>query len=154
VKDTFRGVLRSERERDSQNERKNMKLNHLSKIAALTMTLAFTLGFAGSVQAQYKATGNDGVTASPKTRQLLDELNNNHAAAPAAIAQMGCPMCKDQVTLRTDYTARGANKPTIAVATHACKMCDTQLKTVGVGKAAKTVAVHDCDHGCSVASAN
>lgn len=113
------------------------------------MALTLTLGIAASAIA-------DGVTAPPKTREFLDSYNRNHTtiAAPAEAQTMMCGMCKNEVTTRIDYTARGANKATVVVATHACKMCDTQLKTVGVGKAAKTVAVHSCDHGCLIASAN
>lgn len=127
----------------------------MTRLTGITMALALTLSFVGSVRAQYKATGEDGITASPKTRQLLDEYNKNHspAATPVEAAKMGCDSCKDSVTSRTDYTARGANKPVVLVATHLCKSCGTEWKTTGVGKAQKAVAVHTCEN-CSVASAN
>jgi len=141
------GVLQTEREPVSQTKEKMiMKTN---KFAALAMTLTLALGFATSAMA-------DGITASPKLQESLDSYNQNHTAvaAPVDAQTMKCGMCRNEITTRTDYTVRGANKTTVLVATHTCKMCDTQLKTVGVGKAAKTVAVHACDHGCSVASAN
>jgi hypothetical protein len=109
------------------------------------MTLA--LGFVGSALA-------GGVTASPRTQEFLDSYNRSHTAIAAPAQTMQCGMCKNEVTTQTDYTARGANKPQVTIATHLCKMCDTQLKTIGVGKAATTVPVHACGHGCSVASAN
>jgi hypothetical protein len=117
--------------------------------------LALTLVFAGPARAQYQATGNDGITASPKARQSLDSYNNNHSSAvsPAKTAKMACAMCKNEVIFRTDYTARGANKPTVQISKHLCSMCEVELKTTGVGKAAKTLPVHACE-GCTVASAN
>jgi hypothetical protein len=143
------GVLKLEREQGSQKRKNNMKTNQTTKIAALAMAFALTLSFAGSALA-------DGITAPPKTLEFLNSFNLNNAAivAPVEAQTMKCGMCKNELTTRTDYTARGANKQTVAVVTHACKMCDTQLKTIGVGKAAKTVAVHECGHGCSVASIN
>lgn len=129
-----------------------MKTNHLNKLAGFTMALALTLGFALSASAQYQATGADGITASPKAREVLASHSPSPSAVTATTA-MRCANCKDSLTARIDTTARGANKPVIQVASHLCKMCDTELKTQGVGKAAKTIAVHACD-SCSVASAN
>lgn len=122
------------------------RTNNLLVAALAGIVLAV---FAGSAQAQYKATGDDGITASPKARQLLDEQNRNQAilAAPASIPQMACPKCKDKVTERVDSTARGANKPTIRVVTHLCEGCGTDWNTTGVGKAKQSVASHKCD-GC------
>lgn len=121
--------------------------NSTPKLTVLAMTLA--LGFAASAMA-------DGITAPPKTLEFLNYLNRNQTVftAPVEAQTMKCGMCRNEFTTRTDYTARGANKPVIMVATHACTMCDTQLKIVGVGKAANTVAVHACTHGCSVAMSN
>lgn len=113
-------------------------------IAALAGLALFS--FAGSVQAQYKPTGDDGITASPRLRQQLDDWHRNHSPAPtpAEIPQMACPKCKDKVTSRIDYSARGANKPTIRVVTHLCDGCGTDWKIVGVGKAKQSVATHKC----------
>ena len=113
-------------------------------IAALAGVALFSL--AGSAQAQYKATGDDGITASPKHQQFLDEYKKNHspAPAPAEIAQMPCPKCKDKVTTRVDYTARGANKPVIRVVTHRCPGCGTDWIVTGHGKAKQSVATHKC----------
>lgn len=93
--------------------------------------------------AQYKATGDDGITASPKYRQVLNE---NKAVKPvAAISKMACPKCKDKLVTKTDDSARGANKPAITVATHLCKGCGTEWTVVGHGKAKESVATHKCN---------
>lgn len=119
-----------------------MKITTL--IAALAGVALFSL--AGSAQAQYKATGDDGITASPKHRQFLDDYKKNHspAPAPAEIAKMPCPKCTDKVTTRVDYSARGANKPTIRVVTHQCPGCRTDWAVTGHGKAKQSVATHKC----------
>ena len=125
-----------------------MKRNRITRIARLTgLTVALVM-FAGvaGVQAQYRATGDDGITASPKGRQFLDEYKRNHspAPAPAEIPQMACPKCKDKVTKRVDWSARGANKPAILVATHLCEGCGTDWAVTGHGKAKQSVANHKC----------
>ena len=121
-----------------------MKITNNMLIAVLA-GIALSM-FTGSAQAQYKATGDDGITASPKARQFLDEYKRNHmpSPAPAEIAQMPCAKCKDKVTSRIDYSARGANKPTIRVVTHLCDGCGTDWAVVGVGKAKQSVATHKC----------
>lgn len=116
-------------------------------IAALAGLALFA--FSSPVLAQYKPTGDDGITASPKARQFLDEYKRNHspAPAPAEIPQMACPKCTDKVTSRIDYSARGANKPTIRVVTHQCQGCTTDWKIVGHGKSKQSIATHKCS-GC------
>ncbi len=117
-------------------------------LIAVLAVIALSL-FAGSAQAQYKATGDDGITASPKARQLLDEFNRNHSPAPvvAEIPQMSCPKCKDKATQKVDYTARGANKPIVTISTHLCNGCETDWKIYGVGRTKHAVASHKC-MGC------
>lgn len=121
-----------------------MKTTKQILVAALTGLAMFAL--ASPALAQYKPTGDDGITASPKYRQFLDEYNRNHSPAPATVevAQMPCPKCKDTVMTRVDYAARGANKPTIRVVTHQCGGCGTDWTIVGVGKAKQAVASHKC----------
>ena len=121
-----------------------MKTINKTLIAALAGIAMFA--FTSPVLAQYKPTGDDGITASPKARQFLDEYKRNHSPAPvpAEIAQMPCPKCQDKVTTRVDYSARGANKPTILVSTHLCDGCGTDWKITGVGKAKQSVASHKC----------
>ena len=129
-----------------------MKRTNNLLIAALA-GIALSL-FAGSAQAQYKPTVDDGITASPKQRQFLDEYKRNHSPVPAVaeIPAMPCAKCKDKVTERVDYSARGANKPLIRVSTHLCDGCGTDWKIVGHGKAKQSVATHTCS-SCGAESA-
>lgn len=113
-----------------------------STVTAILMGIALT-AFAAPVQAQYRATGDDGITASPKHREVLD-ARKAAVAAPKAVKKMACASCKDEVVTRVDYTARGVNKPTITAVKHLCDGCETSLKVVGHGKAAKSVATHSC----------
>lgn len=121
-----------------------MKRTNNILIAALA-GIALSL-FAGSAQAQYKAVGDDGIAASPRLRQQLDEYKRNHSPdrTPAEIPQMACAKCKGKVTSRIDYSARGANKPVIRVVMHLCEGCGTDWAVVGHGKAKQSVATHKC----------
>lgn len=67
--------------------------------------------------------------------------------APVESTVMACANCKSDWLVRTDFVARGANKPTITVEKHLCQMCGTVLTTVSQGKQAKNVARHTCA-GC------
>ena len=99
--------------------------------------------FAGSAPAQYKAVGDDGIAASPKLRELID-ARKSAQPAPTAVEPMACPKCKTGVTRRVDWTARGANKPTVLIAKHLCERCDTTISTTGQGKASRDVVTHGC----------
>ena len=70
-----------------------MKTTNKTLIAALAGIAMFA--FTSSVLAQYKPTGDDGITASPKARALLDERKARLNTAVAAVASMPCPKCKD-----------------------------------------------------------
>ena len=119
-----------------------MKTNR-TLIAALAGIAMFA--FTSPVLAQYKPTGDDGITASPKLRERLDGRIRNEAVTTAPeIAKMPCPKCTNKVTTRVDYTVRGANKPTIQVVTHLCDGCDTSITTAGTGKHASDVVSHKC----------
>jgi hypothetical protein len=110
--------------------------------------IAATLGlalFASAAYAQYKATGDDGITASPKLRELIT-ATSGVSSAPIAAAH-NCPMCKDQYTSRVDQTAKGALKPTVLVSKHLCPGCETTVTVRGQGKAAQNVATHTCAAG-------
>jgi hypothetical protein len=131
-----------------------MKTNKIVRLTGIAMALAL-LGITSPAAAQYNPTDADGITASPKGRQFRDEYAKNHSPAPAPVeaAKMACASCADKVITRTDYSARGANKPVVQVVAHLCKTCNTDLKTTGVGKAQKTVAIHTCD-ACSAGNAD
>jgi hypothetical protein len=104
--------------------------------------------FFGAAQAQYTATGNDGITASPKLRELINSRTGSSAPSvmPAG-AKHACAMCKYEVVTRVDSTARGAVKPTITVAKHLCPGCETTISTAGTGKASRDVVTHKCSAG-------
>jgi|SRR6185437_241211 len=97
--------------------------------------------FAGAAYAQYKATGDDGITASPKLREMITA--STISAQPAA-AEHNCTMCKDQYTSRVDQTAKGVIKPTVLVAKHLCPGCETTVSLRGQGKAAQNLVTHTC----------
>jgi hypothetical protein len=119
----------------NQNERKNMKITTTLIAAIVGMTL-----FAGVA---YKAAGNDGITASPKLREMIT-ARDGVSAQPAALAAHNCAMCKDEDTTRVDQAAKGVIKPTLLFVTHLCPGCETRAATTGHGKAAQNVVTHKC----------
>ena len=130
-----------------------MKRTNNILIAALA-GIALSL-FASSAQAQYKPTGDDGITASPKLRQQLDERRRNQSSnsVVAKVPQMACPKCKDEVLKTIDWTARGANKPYVTIVRHLCPGCGTEWNVVGHGKGKQSVATHKCS-SCGTESAS
>jgi hypothetical protein len=102
--------------------------------------------FAVPAIGQYKPTGDDGITASPKVRQMLNERK---LASPGVVARsnsdtMPCAKCKDEYVKRTDWAARGATKPAILVVKHLCDSCETTFLVAGVGKGKHDVAARKC----------
>ena len=97
--------------------------------ASLTLALAWVASAAADV----------------KTKGGASELMKPSApvSAPATIA-MACPKCKSEYTVRTDRFARGVTKPTVIAENHLCDKCGTTLQTVGRGKQAIQVALHNC----------
>ena len=126
-----------------------MKRTHTILIAALA-GIALSL-FASSAQAQYKPTGDDGITASPKVRAQLDARNARLNTASATVASMPCPKCKDEWVSARLAHFKGAEAflaggpPTRKVARHLCAGCESTIKTVGLSKqTAHNVVVHQC----------
>ena len=117
-----------------------------NRMLIATLASIVLLSFAAPVQAQYQALGDDGIAASPKVRQMLNERKARLNSAPAAPASMACPRCKDAYVTRNDVSARGANKPSLTIARHLCGDCDTSIGVVGEGKAKHNVATHKCNH--------
>ena len=109
---------------------------------------------AGQANAQYKPTGDDGITASPKVRALLDERKPRHNTA-AVPDSMACPVCKDQYVSLPLRGAKGGQilmargTPTQKVVRHLCAGCDTTISVTGTGKAKHNVVTHTCS-GCGV----
>jgi len=111
--------------------------------------------FTGPAHAEFKSTTDDSIAASPKLRERINEYERNHspAAAPAEAVKMACPKCQDQVTQQVDYSARGANKPTITVTTHLCDGCGTHWKMTGHGKVKQSVASQTCSYSSAESAA-
>ena len=63
-------------------------MKNLNKIALIAACAAM-FSLANQASAQYRATGDDGITASPKHRQFLDEHKTVSSAPSAAVASVG-----------------------------------------------------------------
>ena len=114
------------------------------------------LAFASPTQAQYKATGDDGITASPKVRAQLDE-RKARLNTGATTAAMACPKCQDTWVAQADTNSKGLGARTLMgqttklVAQHLCPGCATAITVAGQGKAKYDVATHKCD-SCGAAN--
>jgi hypothetical protein len=118
---------------------KTRHLNTMARLAALTIASAL-FGISSSVTAEDIPTAKGGAT------KLL-EFNGRAVVSQSEASKsqpMPCAKCKDEAVQRVDWTARGANKPTILVSKHLCEGCATTLSTVGFGKGKQQVATHKC----------
>ena len=129
-----------------------------NKTLIATLAGIALLSFAGPAQAQYRPTGSDGITASPKVRAQLVERRATVNTAPAVAASMLCPKCKDAWVSQVDPTPKGAKvllsqgRPTNKVASHLCGGCETTISVVGLSKADRhNVATHTCS-SCGAAT--
>ena len=95
------------------------------------MTLALALVTSAQADVKTKGGASELMRATPP------------ASAPAEIA-MACPKCKSEFTVRADRFARGVTKPIAILENHLCDTCGTTLTTVGRGKQAKQLALHNC----------
>jgi len=132
------------RQTEGSKNRKKIDMN-VTRKTSLALFIGVALFSFLSAQAQYVATGDDGITASPKVRQALSAQ-----AQPASIAgktEMSCPQCKDQLVPSSDVTLRGAHRSPVLVAKHLCGACTTRMQVTGTGKAATTTATHSCSAG-------
>ncbi len=126
------------------------KMNNMLVAALAGLALALV---ASSAQAQYKPTGDDGITASPKLRQQLDERSARTAPVAANVPSMACPKCKDTWVAQVDTNPKGSGvktlmgKRTKLVAQHLCNGCGVDWAVAGTGKAKHAVATHKCS-GC------
>jgi len=145
--------LLDEQSEPNKTKGKNMKTNRIPKMfsasgLALATAVLAALALAGAANAQYKAVGDDGIAASPKVRQALNEKRASANTTTAKVAAMACPKCKDLNVIEVNRQAKGAEILTGAVnkvvAKHTCGGCDTKLDVVGTGKARHTVATHTC----------
>ena len=106
-------------------------------LAASAVVVALTVGCI-SLRAGDIPTGKGGALL------LIGKPGPVDDRASVAEVVMNCPKCKDQIRVRTDYSARGANKPKVTVVTHLCDTCGTKLTRVGHGKQATTMRTHTC----------
>ena len=124
-----------------------MKTNRSPKIALAAVALA-ALALASTASAQYKAVGDDGIAASPKVRQMLNERKASATPAVAIVPAMACPKCADVLVTEVNRQAKGgqvlAGTATQKVVKHNCSACETKLTVVGEGKARHTAATHKC----------
>lgn len=121
---------------------KTNRINRLARLTGMTIALAVFAGIGGLANAQEK-----GATRLLRLSGALVEPKS----APSDYKPMSCAKCKDGYMRRVDWTARGANKPTITVAKHLCDGCGTDWNVVGHGKAKASVASHKCT-SCGEAS--
>jgi hypothetical protein len=114
-------------------------INKFVQLSGAAMALALFVGLAAKVQAQENGAKGGAI-------KLL-EFSGGGVKATATVSNyqpMPCAKCKDEATQRVDWTARGANKPTILVSMHLCEGCATTLSTAGFGKEKHQVATHKC----------
>jgi hypothetical protein len=110
------------------------------------------VSFASPMQTQYKAAGDDGIAASPKVRQMLNERKASSSAAVIDVS-MSCPKCKNVWDVRRNAEAKGAQVlvsagvTTRAMPSHLCADCRNKWEVVGQGKAKQSIAMHSCT-GC------
>ncbi len=130
-------------------------MKNFTPVSRIIRTTALALALLGGVlivspaYAQYKPTGDDGITASPRLRQQLNE-RKAPAIKIAATATMACAKCKDTWVSRPITDTKGVGSramtgnTTKLVPKHLCDGCGTEWKVAGTGKAKEMVATHTC----------
>jgi hypothetical protein len=141
------------KQNDSNEKDKNMKTNRLTSALratslVLTATAIATLALASAANAQTKPANGDGIAASPKVRQLLNERPKPAAIYASIAPAMACPKCIDVWTTKANPQAKGAEvlvaAATRLVAKHSCNGCETSWAVVGGGKTKHSIATHKC----------
>ena len=135
------------------------KVNEITRMirgSGLALAAILIAGFTAvaPANAQYRPTGDDGITASPKLRQQLDERKARTTTLVAtAVPSMACPKCKDTWVTQTDTNPKGLAARTLMgqttkrVAQHLCAGCGVDWSVAGTGKGKHAVATHKCS-GC------
>lgn len=124
-----------------------------SSALALASIAAAALMTTWSASAQYRPTGDDGITASPRLRAQLNERNASAKVVSTSTDTMACSKCKDGWVAVNDTTSKGAGarvltgQTTRIVAKHLCDGCGSEWNVAGTGKAKQAVASHKCT-GC------
>ncbi len=127
-----------------------MKTNCINgpvRILRLTIALTVLGGVSSSLQAGEIATGKGGAT---RLLELSGRLVTPKVEL-ATLKPMSCGKCKDEYVTRTDWTARGVNKPAAITARHLCEACGNEWVVAGHGKAKTSTALHKCT-SCGVES--
>ena len=125
-----------------------MKTKTSTGVAVLAGIVLFAI--ASPAQVRYTATGDDGITASPKVRAQLNEHATRSATVATTAPEMACPKCKNESIARPVRNAKGAQflaaggVPTEKITRHLCPSCETTITVAGTGKAKHDVAVHKC----------
>jgi hypothetical protein len=104
------------------------------------------LSFVGQVKAQFKAKSDDGIAASPKVRQMLDERKVQAEVKTVkldAATAMACDKCKS-VPFRNVTTEKGHIKNLAVGEKHVCPGCTTTIEVAGFGKGKHDVVKQVC----------
>jgi hypothetical protein len=121
-----------------------MKATNKALIVCLASIGLF--GLASPSQAQYKPTGDDGITASPKVRQTLNEIKTRRQAEalkPGDAVAMVCAKCKS-VMVHNVTTEKGHIKIMTVGEKHTCPGCNSTITVVGTGKGKHDEVRHTC----------
>jgi hypothetical protein len=127
---------------------KAIRLPSVLRSTTLVLAAIASIALASLAIGQAKAANDDGIAASPKVRQMMNErkMSNATKAVPAPV--MACPKCVDTWTKQVNLQAKGAEVLTGTasklVAKHSCKGCDTTWAVVGGGKSKQAAATHKC----------
>ncbi len=105
------------------------------KAPELTVAVALITGLVAMSTAAEIPTGKG-------LSRLLTKPVPTFAGTPSSLAD--CSRCQDIFVVRTDASARGANKCEVKQARHLCRSCETTIRSVGSGKATQQVAQHQC----------
>lgn len=117
-----------------------MNTNLLTSIAIGIATIALS----STGYAQFKITHEDGIAASPKTRQMINE---HRPTTPAVKPAMDCAQCVEVRSAKLPAQAKGSEIMTGAKQvsfSHGCASCDTQISVKSKGKEKQQVATHTC----------
>ena len=115
--------------------------------SCLALATIAVLVLASAANAQYKPVGDDGIAASPKVRQMLNERKASATTATAAGPAMACSKCADVRTAQVSRQAKGAELlagATKMATRHTCAGCEVKWTVAGEGKGKHSVATHKC----------
>ncbi len=127
------------------------KPGRLSGFISAAIVIA-VLAVVSQASAQYRPTGNDGITASPRLRLRLDEAKGTLTAPKATASVMPCPKCKDEWVAHVNTEPKGIGARTLMghraklVVEHLCTGCGADWSVVGTGKGKHAVAIHTCSN--------